>query len=154
MFSPVKLKAIIEEIEFQSDEHSSYLNRKTGEVFTIGFEEMSAAEEELPLEEFPIWQQEVIMKTKEILAAEDYILLPSKFDINDWEIMERFCDSVADPALGKMLDSAIRGGGAFRRFKEMIREYELVDQWTEFREEALKEILIDWCENNGIDYEP
>jgi hypothetical protein len=153
MFLPVKLKGIIEEIEIQSEENSSYLNKRTGEVFTIGMEEMAAAEEELPLEDFERWQQEVILKAKEILDAEDYIPLPSKFDINDWEIMERFCDSVADPALGKMLNSAIRGGGAFRRFKEMISEYELVNQWYEYREEALREILIDWCENNGIDYE-
>jgi hypothetical protein len=154
MFLPVKLKGIIEAIEIQSEEHSSYLNKRTGEVFTIGMEEMAAAEEELPLEDFEPWQQEVILKAKEILDAEDYIPLPSKFDINDWEIMERFCDSVADPALGKMLNSSIRGGGAFRRFKEMITEYELVDQWYEYREEALMEILIDWCENNGIEYEP
>lgn len=153
MVSPVKLKAIIEEIDIQSDEHSSYLNKKTGEVFTIGIEEMASAEEELPLEDFPGWQQEIIQRAKDILDTEDFIPLPSKFDINDWEIMESFCDSVADPALGKLLHSSIRGGGAFRRFKEMIREHKVEDKWYEFREEALREILIDWCENNGIDYE-
>jgi hypothetical protein len=153
MFLPVKLKVIIEEIEIQPEDHTSYLNKNTGEIFAIGLEEMAAAEEELPLEDFEPWQHEVILKAKEILDTEDFIPLPSKFDINDWEIMERFCDSVADPALGKMLHSTIRGGGAFRRFKEMIREHEVEDKWYEFREEALRDILIDWCESKGIDYE-
>jgi uncharacterized protein UPF0158 len=153
MFIPIKLGGLIQEIEIQSDEYSLYLNKKSGEVFTIGLEEMAAAEENLPIEDFPPWQQEVILKAQEILASDDYLPLPSKNDINEWEIMERFCFSLADAALGKMLHSAIRGAGAFRRFDELIREHQLIDQWNEFREDALKEILIDWCEIQGIDYE-
>ena len=42
----VKLCDIIEGMESQSDESSSYLNKNTGEVVLIGYEEMSAAEDQ------------------------------------------------------------------------------------------------------------
>lgn len=54
MHLPIELDEIIQKIIIQFDEHSSYLNKKTGEMFTIGMEEMAAAEEELPLEDFPL----------------------------------------------------------------------------------------------------
>jgi len=46
----VKLSDIIEGLEFQSDERSSYLNTTTGEVVCVMTEELRAAEEDAPLE--------------------------------------------------------------------------------------------------------
>ncbi|MFQ6115353.1 MAG: hypothetical protein ACE5NG_14940, partial [bacterium] len=60
MMSPVKLDAIIEGMECQSDERTSYLNKKTGEVVTISDEEFSAVEDEEPIDDYPEWQQENI----------------------------------------------------------------------------------------------
>ena len=131
MFLPVKLDGLIQDIEIESEDRSFFLNKNTGEVFPVGLEEMAAAQEKLPLEDFPFWQQEIIQKAKEILSTEDYFSLPSRFDINELEIMNRFCRSIADP----VLDS------------------ELINHWYEFREAAIREILIDWCEIHGIDYE-
>jgi hypothetical protein len=60
MALPVKLKDIIEGLECQSDEGSAHLNTTTGEVVYITEEELRAAEEDEPLEEFPEWQHEAI----------------------------------------------------------------------------------------------
>ena len=49
MTVPVKLKDIIEGLEFLTDEGSSYLNTTTGEVVYVTTEEVRAAEEEPPL---------------------------------------------------------------------------------------------------------
>ncbi len=46
---------IIDAIEIMTDESSSYLNMKTGEVVMITDEEMGAAEEDEPLEGYPEW---------------------------------------------------------------------------------------------------
>jgi hypothetical protein len=131
MFLPVKLDGLIQDIEIESEDRSFFLNKNTGEVFTVGLEEMAAAQEKLPLEDFPSWQQEIIQKATEILSTEDYFRIPSKFDINEGEIIDRFCRSIADPPLNS----------------------ELVNHWYEFRGAAFREILVDWCENHGIVYE-
>lgn len=150
---PVKLEDIIEGMMFQTDESSSYLNRKTGEVVAVSDEELRAAEEGLPLEDFPEWQREPILHAKQIiLGTEDFLPLPAKFKINEWEIMDRFSLSISDKALRETLYDAIRGSGAFRRFKELIHRHHLAETWGQYREEALREIAIDWCKENQIDY--
>ena len=48
----VKLQDILEGMDFQSDERSSFLNLTTGEVVSITDEELRAAENDEPLEDF------------------------------------------------------------------------------------------------------
>jgi hypothetical protein len=152
MLSPVKLDAIIEGMESQSDEIISYLNKKTSEVIIISDEEFSAAEFEEPMEDFPEWQQEQIKIAKEILETDDYIALPDKYEIDEYHIMERFCLSINDDKIRDILYSGIKGRGAFRIFKDNIRRYGLVDEWYKFRDEALKQIAIEWCECHEIPF--
>ena len=49
----VKLSDLIEGMDFQSDECFSYLNTTTGKVVSVTTEELRAAEEDEPLEDFP-----------------------------------------------------------------------------------------------------
>ena len=148
----IKLKAIIEGLEFQTDEGSSHLNTMTGEVVYITDEEWRAAEEDDPLEAFPAWQHEAIRIAGEILETDYYLPLPSKFDIHEYRIMERFCRSVDDEDMRDDLCNAIRGRGAFRYFKDRIHVYGIADDWYRYRDDALREIAIAWCEENGIRY--
>jgi len=144
MNKPVKLEDIIDGIEMQTDESSSYLNIKTGEVVIISDEESSAAEEDKPIDSFPEWQHELINKAKEILHSNDYISLPSKFDIHEYSIMEKFCLSITDDQLRDLLYYSIKGSGAFRRFKDNVYKYNLEEEWYKFRDEAiLNELPLD-----------
>ncbi|MCK5242209.1 hypothetical protein KAR34_07145 [bacterium] len=146
----VKLDDIINGMEFQSDESTSYLNTKTGEMATIDNLEFSAAENNEPIENFSEWEHENLRVAKEILQTDDYISLPSKFDIHEYEIMERFCLSIADDELRDTISRALKGSGAFRRFKDNIHQYNIADEWYKYRDEAIKQIAIDWCKENDI----
>jgi hypothetical protein len=148
----VKLTDIIEGLEFLSDEDASYLNSMTGEVVYITAEGLRAAEEDLPLDDFPEWQHDMIRTAKDILATDHFIPLPTKFDIHEYRIMERFCLSVDDDDMRDDLCEAIRGRGAFGRFKDRIHLYDLVEEWYQYRDVALREIAIAWCEEHGIQY--
>lgn len=152
MAIPVKLKDIVEELSFQSDEVSSLLNTKTGDVVSVADEELRAAENEEPLENFPEWQRDAIRVAGEILETDHYLALPTKYDIDEYSIMERFSRTVADDDMRDNLCDAIRGRGAFRYFKDKIHEYGISDDWYKYRDDALREIAIAWCEEKGIQY--
>ena len=150
----VKLSDIIDDMECQSDESSSYLNKKTGKLVLIGHEEAMAAENDEPIEDFPDWQQEIIKVAKDIEnETGEYIRLPSKFDIHEYRIMEDFCLSVEDQKTSEILYTLIKGSGAFGRFKNAIHIYEIAEDWYKFRNEAFKEIAIEWCQENNIEFE-
>ena len=148
----VKLQDILEGMDFQSDEQPSFLNLSTGEVVSITDEELRAAENDAPLEDFPEWQHDAIRIAGEIVAADHYLPLPDHFAINEYQIMERFCLSVDDEDMRDDLCDAIRGRGAFRRFKDRVQACGIAEAWYRYRDAALREIAVAWCEAHGIPY--
>jgi Uncharacterised protein family (UPF0158) len=148
----VKLKDIIEGMDFLSDEGSSFLNLTTGEVVAITDEELRAAENDAPLEDFPEWQHDAIRMAKDIVETDRYLPLPDRFEIHEYSIMERFCLSVDDDDIRDDLCDAIRGRGAFRRFKDRVQAYGIAEAWYRYRDAALREIAMAWCEEHGIPY--
>jgi len=149
----VKLSDIIIGMECQSDDSSSYLNKNTGEIVMISDEELQAAEDGDSLEKYPEWQQEIIKIAQDILESyENYVALPSKFDIHEYRIMERFCLSIEDERISESLYYAIKGKGAFRRFKDGIYRFGVAEDWYKYRERAFTRIAKEWCETNAIEY--
>jgi hypothetical protein len=148
----VKLKDIIGEMETQSEFHSLYLSKTTGEIIMVTDDHFRAAEDEDDLSGYPEWEQEAIQVAGKVLGSDDYISLPSQFDIHEYKIMEEFCLSLDNQELRDKMFHSIKGKGAFRRFKDNIFKFNIEEDWFEYRREALKQIAIDWCEKNNIAY--
>jgi hypothetical protein len=149
----VSLSDVTEQMDLTTDEATAYINRKTGELITLTHEEFALAEDPDEAESAPQWQKELLPKAREVLASEDYIPLPSKFEIHEWSIMERFARSLTDAAVSDELDAALHGRGAFRRFKDAVHRLGIVDEWYRFRDVALEEITIEFLEAHGIAYQ-
>lgn len=153
MSLPVKLKDIIDEMEIQSDAHSYYLNNNTGEIVMVTDEHLTVAENEEDISHYSAWEQEAIQVAIDMLESEeDYIPLPSQFDIHEYQIMEEFCLSLDDVKLKDKMYRSIKDSGAFRRFKDNIFEYGIEQNWFQYRRDAFKRIAINWCEENNIPY--
>jgi Uncharacterised protein family (UPF0158) len=149
----VSLSAVIEQMDLVTDEATAYINRKTGELITLTDEEVALAEDPDAAAHAPQWQKDILPKVREILASEDFLPLPGKFEIHEWSIMERFARSLTDAAVGDELDAALHGRGAFRRFKDAVRRLEIADEWYRFRDAALEEIAVEFLDAHGIAYD-
>uniref|UniRef100_Q021F0 Uncharacterized protein n=1 Tax=Solibacter usitatus (strain Ellin6076) TaxID=234267 RepID=Q021F0_SOLUE len=150
MAAPVRLKDIVDALQIQVDELSSYVDTVTGKVHTVTRDEIRAAEEEeeepdLDDEEFAIpWRVFTMDKT--------LVELPDKREVNEWSIMEEFSESVKSSRIRGELLNAIQGAGAFRYFRDTIKRHRMEQDWYAFRDDALRQIAIDWCEENDIPY--
>ena len=153
MASIVSLRDVIEVMDLSSDEATTYINRKTGEIVTLTDEIVAMAEDPDDAAEAAEWQKDLLPKAREVAASEDFIPLPGKFEIHEWSIMERFARSLPDAAVSDELDAAVHGRGAFRRFKDAVHRLGIADEWYRFREAALEEIAIGFLEANGIAYQ-
>jgi hypothetical protein len=96
------------------------------------------------------WQKQEWEIAKLIVSSDRFLKLPSKFDVHEWAIMEEFSHSVESDRTRADLLHAIHGAGAFRNFKYVIRRDGIEAAWHAFRAEALKQIALDWCEENHI----
>lgn len=148
---PVSLQAVVDEMDVFGDEMTAYINKKTGELFTVGDEEARVIEDGNEDDELiPDWQKEILPKVRDVLESSDFVPLPDKFEIHEYSIMERFCLSMEDDDLQEELLNAIRGRGAFRCFKEIIHRREIQDDWYSYRNDALKRIAADFLEAEEI----
>jgi hypothetical protein len=155
MAAEVKLEVIIEALEMADDSISSYLDLETGEVHAITEEELDLAEEpETAIEDLPNWQREAVKVARSIQEHDGkrYLALPSKFDVHEWAIMDRFSMTLRDAQMRNDFHGGIRGAGAFRLFKRLLTEYNLWDAWIRFKQVELRQAAIQWCKENGITF--
>jgi L-methionine (R)-S-oxide reductase len=150
--SPVKLSLILDGME-HGEEETAYLNKKTGQLLMIMEGDLRAAEDEGPFEDGPEWEREIIEETRDFLEHEDdYVALPTKFDIHEYNIMRDFCESVENEQISSRLLRAIQGSGAFRRFKDLAHELGVIDRWYRYRQQAFKSIATEWCDSHEVPY--
>jgi hypothetical protein len=152
MREPVLLREVVEELETLMEGWTAYIDRRTGELFSVSEEDAALLEDEPDDDDLPEWQREMITKIREVLESEDWLELPSKFEIHEWAIMEAFSRSIEEPDVRDELLRAIRGSGAFRHFKAAIYRRGIQEHWYQYKTEALERIAADWLDDNGIAY--
>ncbi len=151
MPATVLLKDIVDALEMQFDESSSFLNLDTGQVETVSHELLGEAEEPGDGDpDLPDWQTGEWEVAKRIVSTDRFVKLPTKFDVHEWSIMEKFAYSIESDAIQADLLNVLRGRGAFRFFKDTVRRHGIERDWFQFRDEALREIAIEWCEEHRI----
>ena len=79
-------------------------------------------------------------------------MLPTKNDINEYEMMVEFADTIEDSKLQNQLYISLNGSGAFKRFKDTCINYDIIDDLYNFRDKKYKDIAINWCQENNIKY--
>lgn len=149
---PASLDAVAEELDSLMDEMTAFINQKTGEITSVSNDDAALVEGETDGQDLPDWQIEMLPKLREILFGEEWIALPTKFDIHEWEIMRKFADSVDDETLGSRLHHTIRGKGAFRMFRSTVEDAGLREEWYGFKRQVLRQIAKDALDQHRIPY--
>ena len=84
---------------------------------------------------------------------ERYYYLPSSYVFHDSELIEKYIDEIKNENIQEELKDAFYGKGKYRRFKETLRKFRIENDYYNFREEYLKNMAIEWCQKNNIEYE-
>jgi hypothetical protein len=154
MPATVRLNDIVDALEMQFDESSSFLDLDTGQVETVSHVLLREAEETGDEEpDLPAWQEHEWEIAKRIVSTDRFQKLPTKFEVHEWAIMQDFSRSVEPESISEDLLNAIHGPGAFRNFKDTLRRHGIEKAWFAFRTEALRQIALSWCKENQIVWE-
>lgn len=134
----VKLNDVVEALGFVNPEIQYYYSVKTEEILMV-FDGMVNGET----------KPELIDEIEESLG--EYIVLPGQYEVDEYSMMEEFIDNLPEGRKQDELYDAIRGRGAFRRFKDEVYELGLEQKWYKYRDKAYEKLAIEWCEENGIE---
>ena len=66
--------------------------------------------------------------------------------------MERFIGTVADAEAAEQIWRAVKGKGAFRYFKDTASRLGLLKQWYRYRDDAMKEFVVEWAQAREIPF--
>jgi tRNA-Thr(GGU) m(6)t(6)A37 methyltransferase TsaA len=173
-----RLKVDLDALEIALDtdayEISHYLNLETGDVIPImeevegllrsvlqkietwdeDVDPVAFLEVQLSQQGVHDWQREMMLDAFRIEEefGTRYIRIESDEPHDDYRAMQDFVTTVEDPALRDRLWDAIRGRGAFRRFKDLVARYSNEqERWYEFKNARSQRRLERWLENQGIE---
>lgn len=137
----VKLREVLEALEGAGMEIEYYYDTKNQEILMV-FDNMINGEYNPQLME-------------EICEGfiEDFIPLPGQYDINEYSMMESFIYELPAGKKQDILEQAIRGKGAFRRFKDRLYDLGLEEKWYKYRDDCYERIAKEWCERYDITVE-
>jgi len=133
----VKLEQIIDALEFMDRYSEYFLDLETGEIEWVSDMTMTYQEKE---------------EIYEKLDEHGFVRLPDSFDLNEYSMMEDFASALSGKERSALL-GAIKGKGAFRRFKDRAQDLCLIEEWYEFKEKAIKRAAASWCTDHDIEYE-
>ena len=150
-----------------SDSHHYWLDKRTGEVLFVDEEIARSLERGEDLSNAPKWQREFIEQARRVLRAfgelpgeesDDefelgrYVEIPKHESRDAYEDMADFAGTVTNPHLRDLLDVALRGKGAFRRFKDVLLGYPVERQrWFEFEGRRERERIGEWAREQGLE---
>ena len=133
----IKLSTLAEAMDSVLEEATQEYDKATGEIHFI-YDGMVDGEINQELEEY-------------ICESDDFIALPEKYEINDYEIMREFIYTLPNGNLQDKLINAISGRGAFRRFREVLDDYGKTEKWYAYKEAAYEQIAREWAERHDIE---
>ena len=154
---PVKLSELIESLEFDFEEIGAFVDLENGCVVMVERSVLSDVEEgdEERLSDMPDWQKDEVEIARAIVAdsGKRFVAPPDKYEFHEYRQMERFIGTVRNAEAADQLWQAIEGKGAFRYFKDTADRLGLLNRWFQYRNDAVKEFVVEWAEDNNVPYE-
>lgn len=150
-------------------DRSYWLDRKTGDVLVVDDWSESearqlaspydAADPTIRLAWCVLWndgeiglEEQEAENQKTVNAIMASIVRVPQADTRDaYNLMVEFTATVRDLHLRELLEVALDGRGAFRRFKDVLLRYpDERERWFEFRDSALRREIDAWLESVGL----
>jgi hypothetical protein len=150
----VRLNEIVDALEMQSDESSSFLDLYTGQVETVSdalLREAAESGDEEP--DLPAWQKHEWEIAKRIVSTDRFQKPPTKFEVHEWAIMQDFSRLMESESIREDLLHAIHSPGHSGMSRPPFGGMASNQPGFAFRTEALRQIALSWCEENQIVWE-
>jgi Uncharacterised protein family (UPF0158) len=171
----VDLAGLVDAFDEGSDEVSAYLDLESGEVIRLTAEiqhELEAISADLPEESpddeayraafaaaldrrgLPAWRHELLREADAVEGGlgTRFLPVPGADSRAGYADMEAFIETVASLRLQERLRGAIRGRGAFRRFKDVLgRQPAELERWFAFRDGRVRQRALAWLAEEGIE---
>ena len=133
----IDLDELCSAMEDSSYEHEYYLDLETGEILFIS--------------DYMDDEETGKLKGQVEEDSDRYERIPEAESHEGYEDMVEFIATVKDEHLAELLEVAINGKGAFRRFKDVLLNYpEERESWFQFKDDRMEEKALEWLDDIDV----
>ena len=133
----IDLDELYDAMENSSYEVEYYLDLETGEILFVseGMDDEETGKLKIQIGE----------------ELDRYELIPKAESYEGYRDMQAFITTVEDDHLSELLEVAINGKGAFRRFKDVLLNYpEERERWFKFKDDRMEERALKWLDEIDV----
>ena len=133
----IDLDELCEAMEDNSYENEYFLDLETGEILFVS----------------EYMDDEETNELKDRLEGdfERYERIPKAESYEGYQNMVDFIATVDNEHLAELLEVAINGKGAFRRFKDVLLNYpEEMEKWFQFKDDRMEKRVLEWLEDIDV----
>ncbi len=144
--------AVVEQLARVGDEETAFLDRRTGRFITLGDELLGAlqGDDSLETEDHPDATDLDAIRAK--LRAKVLLQLPTKAETREFQLKERFCETLPDGPGKDQMGKVLRAETGFRSFEGAVERLGLDRQWRAFRDAEFARIATGWLERHRIPF--
>ena len=133
----IDLDELCSAMEDSSYEDEYYLDLETGEILFIS--------------DYMDDEETGKLKDQVDENPDRYERIPEAESHEGYEDMVDFIATVKDERLAELLEVAINGKGAFRRFKDVLLNYpEERESWFQFKDDRMEEKALEWLDDIDV----
>jgi hypothetical protein len=134
----IDLSALEDAFENASWEAEYYLDRETGDIILISSMITTSSG--------------ITQQIQNVTDKDRYLRVPHALPRDGFRDMERFTETVKDTVLHQLLNTAINGKGAFRRFKDVLHDYpQERERWFRFQADRVQQRVLEWLDSEDIE---
>ena len=151
----VNLNDLIEAIQFENEMLNHYYNKNTGIIVYKENSDTAAysSEDISRVDTMEEWERELVESLYDLkVNPQDYIKVPGYEEIDEVKLMMDFCNSFSDISLNETLTTNSDYYRKLHEVKNIIRDKNLINEWYDYRDAAERDIAIEWCMKNNINY--
>jgi len=133
----INLDELCEAMENSSFENDYFLDLETGDILFIS--------------EYTDDEETEKLKDRIEEEFDRYERIPKAESHEGYSYMVDFIATVKDEYLVELLEVAINGKGAFRRFKDVLLNYpEERERWFQFKDDRMEERALEWLDDIDV----
>ncbi len=144
--------ALVEQLARVGDEETVFLDRKTGRFIALGDEQLGAlrGDDSLETEDHPDATDLEEIRAK--LRSKVLLQLPTKAETREFQLKERFCETLPEGPGKDQMGKVLRAETGFRSFESAVGRLGLDREWRAFRDAEFARIATVWLERHRIPF--
>lgn len=146
----INLTELVDALQCRVETGETLIDASTGQIHYISDEALQYVENN-ETGSLASWQQgDIKLAQAYFLNPSQFISLPSVREVDEYRMIVDFAAQIENDRQRELLLSELNGPGVFRRFKGLIRAFQLEQAWYDFRDERYCRFAQEWCQENGF----